>query len=186
MTVTEIWNTYHDDLKRFICSKIVDEDVANDILQEVFVKAQLNLKSVEDQSKLKAWLFTITRNLITDYFRKNPKGLHIDKDITVYKDDSSSSELEQKHSEKDCLRGIIKSLPKKYRDPLFLSDIKGIKQKDIAIQLKLPLPTIKSQIQRARKLIVKGYMECCDYKLNEQGYLVGEIKDKEECKVCKE
>ena len=69
MTVTEIWNTYHDDLKRFICSKIVDEDVANDILQEVFVKAQLNLKSVEDQSKLKAWLFTITRNLITDYFR---------------------------------------------------------------------------------------------------------------------
>ena len=77
-------------------------------------------------------------------------------------------------------------MPKKYRDPLFLSDIKGIKQKDIAIQLKLPLPTIKSRIQRARKLIVKGYMECCDYKLNEQGYLVGEIKDKEECKVCKE
>ena len=88
------------------------------------------------------------------------------------------------HNEKDCLHGIIKRLPKKYRDPLFLSDIKGMKQGDIANQLKLQLSTAKSRIQRARKQIAKGYMECCDFKLNQKGFLVGEVKDKRDCKIC--
>lgn len=183
MTITEIWNTHHDDLKHFILSKVKHEDVTNDLLQEVFIKAQLNLDSLQERSKLKSWLFTITRNTITDHFRKNPKGLHTDED-SVVQVISTEPFSENNHTEKDCLRGIIKSLPKKYRDPLFLSDIKGIKQTEIAKQLHVPLPTVKSQIQRARKLIVKGYMECCDYKLNDKGHLVGEVKSKEDCKVC--
>lgn len=183
MTITEIWNTYHDDLKYFILSKVKNEDITNDLLQETFIKAQLNLEALQDKSKLKSWLFTITRNTITDYFRKNPKELYTDQDsaIQVIPTEPFS---ENTHTEKDCLRGIIKSLPKKYRDPLFLSDIKGIKQTEIAKQLHVPLPTVKSQIQRARKLIIKGYIACCDYKLNDKGHLVGEVKSKEECKVC--
>ncbi len=90
----------------------------------------------------------------------------------------------KEHSEQDCLRGIIKSLPKKYRDPLFLSDIKGLKQQEVANQLKLSLPTVKSQIQRARKQIAQGFMDCCGFVMNDQGHLVGEIQDKADCKVC--
>ncbi|WP_299130461.1 sigma factor-like helix-turn-helix DNA-binding protein, partial [uncultured Winogradskyella sp.] len=70
------------------------------------------------------------------------------------------------------------------RDPIFLSDIMGLKQKEIANRLKLPLPTIKSQIQRGRKQIAQGFMDCCGYKMNKKGYLVGEIQDKADCKVC--
>ena len=54
----------------------------------------------------------------------------------------------------------------------------------MAKQLKLQLPTAKSRIQRARKLITLGYMQCCDFKMNPKGHLVGEVKDKEDCKVC--
>ena len=53
-----------------------------------------------------------------------------------------------------------------------------------ADQLKQNLPTTKSQIQRARKLIAKGFMDCCGFVLNKKGNLVGEIKEKEDCKVC--
>ena len=91
---------------------------------------------------------------------------------------------ENVHTEKDCLRGILQGLPKKYRDPLFLSDIKGLKQAEVAIQLKQSLPTTKSQIQRARKLIAQGFMDCCGFVLNEQGHLVGEVHEKEDCKIC--
>ena len=76
------------------------------------------------------------------------------------------------------------ALPKKYRDPLFLSDIKGLKQAEVASQLNLLLPTTKSRIQRARKLIAQGYVKCCDFTINQKGHLVGEIKNKEDCKVC--
>ncbi|MDG2052967.1 MAG: hypothetical protein P8J69_04305 [Flavobacteriaceae bacterium] len=53
----------------------------------------------------------------------------------------------EEHTEKDYLRGILKTLSKKYRDPLFLSDKKGLKQKDIANNLKLKLASTKSRIQ---------------------------------------
>ena len=49
----------------------------------------------------------------------------------------------------------------------------------------LCLPTTKSQIQRARKLIAKGFMDCCGFTLNNKGNLVGEIQEKEDCNVCR-
>jgi hypothetical protein len=98
----------------------------------------------------------------------------------------SETEIQQNiHTEKDCLQGILKNLPKKYRDPLFLSDIKGLKQQEIANQLQQNLATTKSQIQRARKLIAQGFMDCCGFVMNKDGNLVGEIQDKEDCTICR-
>ena len=179
MTSTEIWEKYQTDIFRFIFSKVKNEHTANDLTQETFIKAHTKLNKLNDDTKVKSWLFTIARNTTLDYFRENSKTVDLKEfDIAdeFLEDDS--------HSAKDCLPGIIKNLPKKYRDPLFLSDIKGVRQAQIAEQLKLPLATVKSQIQRARKLITQSYMDCCDYTLNNKGFLVGETIDKDNCKVC--
>ena len=48
---------------------------------------------------------------------------------------------EDVHTEKDCLRGILQGLPKKYRDPIFLSDIKGLKQQEVANNKNLKFQT---------------------------------------------
>jgi len=57
-------------------------------------------------------------------------------------------------------------------------------QQEVAQVLKQSLSATKSQILRARKLIAKGFMECCGFVLNEEGKLVGEIQEKEDCKIC--
>lgn len=179
MTSKELWELYHIDIKRFIFSKVKNEQLANDLTQETFLKAHINLNKLKDLTKAKQWLFAISRNLIYDYFRKNTVSIAIDENMI-----SEALSQETVHTAQDCLLGIIKNLPKKYRDPLFLSDVKGMKQAAVAAQLGLALPTVKSQIQRARKLITQGYMECCDYKLNDDGFLIGEVQEKENCKVC--
>ncbi|MFG6687123.1 sigma-70 family RNA polymerase sigma factor [Mariniflexile sp. HNIBRBA6329] len=178
MQTQDIWNTYSNDIKYFILSKVKDAVVADDLLQETFIKVHTKLDTLKDADKLKSWLFAIARYTVLDYFRNN--------NITyeVSEVDMTFDDQKLEHTKEDCLRGIIKSLPKKYRDPLFLSDIKGIKQTQISEQLHLPLPTVKSQIQRGRKLIAQGFMDCCDFKVNDAGYLVGEIKDKKDCKMC--
>ncbi len=179
MTTQEVWSTYQKDLKQFILSKVKEEAVADDVLQDVFIKIHTKLDTLKEETKLKSWVFTIARNVVMDYFKSKKKKIEVSEfniGVEVFEDYS--------HSEKDCLGGIIKNLPKKYRTPLFLSDIKGMKQLEIANQLNLPLSTIKSQIQRARKMITKGFMDCCGYKLNENGKLVGELKEKKDCKVC--
>ncbi len=179
MNTHEIWIKYSEDLKRFILSKVKDEATADDILQDAFFRIHSKIATLKDASKLKPWVFTIARNTMYDHFKALGKTITFDVVDVVFEDD------ENEHSERDCLPGIIKNLPKKYRTPLFLYDIKGIKQQEIAAQLNLPLSTVKSQVQRGRKLIMKGYMDCCGYTVNEKGKLVGEIKEKEDCKVCK-
>jgi len=178
MTTQQIWEKYHQDIKQFILSKIKNEDIANDVLQEIFIKIHTKIDSLKDQDKLKSWIFMIARNTVLDYFKQNKNTREF------YENDQILEEEKEVHDEKDCLHGIIKRLPKKYREPLFLSDIKGMKQVAIAQQLNLQLSTTKSRIQRARKQITQGYIECCDFKINQKGYLVGEIKDKKDCKIC--
>ena len=178
MTTQQVWTKYATDLKRFIFSKVKDEAIADDILQDSFLKIHTKLHTLKDLNKLKSWLFSIARNSVLDYFKASNKTFE-------FASFESETQLEEHaHTEKDCLRGILHNLPKKYRDPIFLSDIKGMKQQEVAIQLKQSISTTKSQIQRARKLIAQGFMDCCGYVLNEEGNLVGEIQDKEDCKVC--
>jgi RNA polymerase sigma-70 factor (ECF subfamily) len=178
MTTQQVWKQYSEDLKRFILSKVKDVAVTDDVLQDTFIKIHTKLHTLRDITKLKSWCFTVARNSILDYFKSNNKTFEI------ANFESETDILEDVHTEKDCLRGILQSLPKKYRDPLFLSDIKGLKQQEVAEQLKQTVSTTKSQIQRARKLIAQGFMDCCGYVLNEDGKLVGEIQEKEDCKIC--
>ena len=182
MNTKLVWDTYADDVKRFVFSKTKNKDVTNDLLQEVFIKVHTKITTLQDVERLKSWLFTIAKNTVLDYFKSSQKEDNTDEDTIEIIDEDAP--LLKEHSEEDCLYGIVTKLPKKYRDPLFMADIKGMKQTVIADVLKLPLPTVKSQIQRARKMITKGYIDCCGFELNDKGFLVGEIKNKKDCKVC--
>ncbi|MCK8481566.1 sigma-70 family RNA polymerase sigma factor [Psychroserpens algicola] len=177
-TTKDIWKQYAEAIKYFILSKVKDASVADDLLQETFIKVHTKLETLKDDDKVKSWLFSIARYTVLDYFRQRDLVYETSDEDFIFED----QKLE--HTKADCLRGIIKSLPKKYRDPLFLSDIKGLKQAQVSKQLHLPLPTVKSQIQRGRKLIAQGFVDCCDFKVNDDGYLVGELKEKADCKVC--
>lgn len=178
MKTKTVWDLYAQDIRRFILSKVKDAAIADDLLQETFIKVHVKLDSLKDDRKIKAWVFSIARYTVIDCFRQNNLRHSIDeKDIV---EEQANSE----HTREDCLRGIIKALPKKYRSPLILADIQGLKQAQISERLDLPLPTVKSQIQRARKLVAQGFVECCDFKVNEAGYLIGELQEKENCKIC--
>ncbi|SEC82961.1 RNA polymerase, sigma subunit, SigZ [Tenacibaculum sp. MAR_2009_124] len=178
MTTKQVWSKYSDDLKYFIISKVRNQTAAEDILQNTFIKIHTKLHTLKDITKLKPWIFSIARNSIIDYFKTTNQTF----DIAIFGE--NTEDYDSSHTEQDCLRGILKNLPKKYRDPLFLSDIKGLKQQEVADQLKQSLSTTKSQIQRARKLIAQGFMDCCGFVMNENGKLIGEIQDKDDCKIC--
>lgn len=179
MTTQEVWKTYAEDVKHFIISKVKNTTVSNDILQDTFIKIHTKLHTLKDITKLKPWVFTIARNSIIDYFKTTNTSFN-STSFDIYTEEENYT-----HTAKDCLEGIIKNLPKKYREPLFLSDIKGLKQQEVAEELQQSLSTTKSQIQRARKLITKGFMDCCGFVLNKDGKLIGEIQEKGDCKICK-
>mgnify|MGYP000026122064 FL=1 len=178
MTTKQVWTSYSEDLKQFIISKVKEVTIADDILQDTFIKIHTKLHTLKDTTKLKSWCFTVARNSILDYWKATNRTFEISNF-----EENTQPEVHH-HTEQDCLEAILKNLPKKYRDPLFLSDIKGVKQEEIARRLNQPLSTTKSQIQRARKRIAQGFIDCCGFVMNTDGKLVGEIQEKEDCKVC--
>lgn len=179
MNTNTIWADFSAALYRFITRKVKDASVAEDLLQEVFVKIHLQKNTLQKKYRLKSWLYTIANNTIMDYFRKKQKDA-----VLLSNEEIASTEETLKHDAHDCLLPLIKNLPDTYREALYLSEIKGHKQKEVARQLNISLPATKSRILRGRDLLKKGFMDCCDYKLDAQGNLRGEHKNKADCKVC--
>ena len=65
-TTEQIWNDYHTSLHRFIQSRVNDAAIADDILQDVFIKIHSHLDTLKTHSKIKSWLYQITRHAIIE------------------------------------------------------------------------------------------------------------------------
>ena len=59
MNLTTLWQNLYVPLRSFILSRVKDEDAANDILQEVFIKMQLNIGQLRNPQKINAWIYQI-------------------------------------------------------------------------------------------------------------------------------
>src|SRR5690348_10250297 len=70
MTTEEIWEEFHPRLKQFILRRIRDEQNAEDILQDVFLKIHARICTLRDEEKLQSWMYQIARNAVTDYYRE--------------------------------------------------------------------------------------------------------------------
>jgi len=179
MSTEKRWTEFSVALKKFIFSKVKDNTVADDILQEVFIKIHLHKNKIQKKESLKSWLFSIANHSTIDYFRQ--KNMPVPDQIGIHLIQETSSDG---HNRSDCLLPLIIALPKKYKETLLLSEIKGLKQKEVAEQLTISLTAAKSRIQRGRDLLKQGFINCCDYQIDKKGYLKVEDKNLEDCKVC--
>ena len=178
----EIWKEFSDQIRSYLLSKVEYRDDADDLLQEIFIKIHSRLGDLKDEKKLAPWINQIVRNSLTDYYRKNGlRTSEFDEESSVPSDtpeDSFYSDLS------GCLNVFIDRLPEKYREPLILSDIKGMKQKYIAKQMNLSYSGLKSRVQRAREMIKDMFMECACVTHDKNGKIVGEFHGNESCEIC--
>lgn len=176
MGTEKIWNEYSDELLGFLIIRTGDKDLAEDLLHETFIKVHLKLKSLRDKANLRSWLYRICTNILMDHYRKS--AVPISAEIT------NNEETEATHSPEHCLLPLIEELPEIYKNALMLSEIRGFKQAKVAETLQISLTAAKSRIQRGKRMLQEGFMDCCDYSLNDKGLLTGEGKSEEDCKVC--
>lgn len=65
-----IWTHLSSDLRRFIRRRVSDDHVADDLLQETFVRVHRNLPTLQEADRLAAWVYQIARNVIHDHHRQ--------------------------------------------------------------------------------------------------------------------
>ncbi len=144
-----IVHAYSKDLYRYGLWLTKDVQVAEDLVQETFLRAWKAMDSLKDPNAVKSWLFTIYRRENARRFEKvRPDTTPID-DINVDKfvhleDDFAKTEL-------IALRNALKELPEEYLEPLLLQVLGGYSCKEIAEILGIKSGAVMTRVFRARK-----------------------------------
>jgi RNA polymerase sigma factor (sigma-70 family) len=136
-------------------SKIRDSYQAEDIAQEVFVKAWMNLSKLSEGEKFPAWLITITKNQCIDYLRNKTRKQEEIKslDLPEPMDSMRKSEI------KDLIWDSLDTLDDKYRIVLVLNYISGYTAKEIGNLLHTSHSAIESRLRRAKEKLKKELLE---------------------------
>ena len=146
-------------LKPFALSLTRDMEDAKDLLQETVFKALSSQEKYTEDTNLKAWLYTIMKNIFINNYRRKVKRKTIietsDGRISLQEDYGSSipNGGESQIAVAD-ITGEIDKLNAEYRIP-FLMHYQGFKYHEIAEHLILPIGTVKSRIHFARKELKK-------------------------------
>ena len=145
-----------DFLKPFAVTLTKDQETAKDLLQETMYRALANKEKYSVGTNVKAWLYTIMRNIfINNYRRKAKQNTIFDSTPNDFLLNSAQlavpGTVESNLRVKDIQTAIHK-LPEIFRNP-FLLYFDGFKYHEIADMLQEPLGTIKSRIHFARKLL---------------------------------
>src|SRR5215470_2178138 len=77
-TTEQVWEAFHIPLSQFIRRRVPDETVAEDLLQDVFLKIHLHMDTLKDVKRLESWIYQITRNAIIDYYRSTRPVVTLD------------------------------------------------------------------------------------------------------------
>lgn len=162
----EVWSRFGDDLRAFILKRVRNPDDAEDVLQDVFVRIHRGLPGLVDDNRLLPWMYRVTRNAVTDLYRKRdaPSSLDHEPEAEGPPDDAQSRRQVGR-----CLRQLMSELPENDRDALEQVEINDVPQAEYARLAGLSASGAKSRVQRARRRLKQELLDCCEFQLDRFG-----------------
>ncbi|WP_066299919.1 RNA polymerase sigma factor SigW [Bacillus sp. FJAT-29937] len=147
-----------------ICYRMLgNRHEAEDIAQEAFLRAYVNIHSFNINLKFSSWLYRIATNLCIDRIRKKKPDYYLDAEVagtdglTMYSQIASDTSLPEEDLEslelQETIQREISKLPEKYRTVIVLKYIEELSLKEISKILDLPLGTVKTRIHRGREAL---------------------------------
>lgn len=182
-----IYETYQPRILRYLTRMVGDEE-AEDLAQEVFLKASLALPGFRGDASLSTWLYRIATHCAYDRLR-NPslkRTVPASSCINAGSDSGGDSgvdvieleshgefltetnppQVEQQVISKEmgaCILRYVNELPDIYRTVILLSDLEELSNKEIAAILGVSLETVKMRLHRARALLKDQFATRCEY-----------------------
>lgn len=152
------WQLFRAELLRFIRQRVPERALAEDIVQDVILKAYTHRGELKDPRKLRPWLYQITRHTLVDYYRSRKRLEELPEDLAGEAADESSR-IHQELAR--CLLPLLDTLPAAYRRALRVTEFEGATQQDLASREGLSLSGAKSRVQRARNMLREVLLQCC-------------------------
>jgi RNA polymerase sigma-70 factor (ECF subfamily) len=140
----------------------MNEEIAKDLTQEIYVKAYTKIKSFKFKSSIKTWLYRIKYNTYIDMLRKNQINnnfVEIDEETYIIKDNENIEERIEKEIDSEIIKKAVSMLKPIYREVLFLKEIENKSYKEIAEIVGISRENVGVILFRARNLLKKFYIK---------------------------
>ncbi|MFJ7512742.1 RNA polymerase sigma factor SigW [Peribacillus simplex] len=161
----EIVEIYKDKVFQICFRMLGNRQEAEDLAQEAFVRAYVNIRSFNIQMKFSTWLYRIATNLCIDRLRKKKPDYYLDTEVAgteglnMYSQIASDMAKPEEEVEslelQETIQVEIMKLPEKYRSVIVLKYIEELSLKEISEILDLPVGTVKTRIHRGREALRK-------------------------------
>jgi RNA polymerase sigma-70 factor (ECF subfamily) len=147
-----LFDQYYESIRSFAYYKTGDVDLADDIVQEVFLKLWNNLKDVKDET-VKALLYTIASNTIKNHFKHQKVVYNFQKqEVNNDSADEADSDLRQEELSRK-LQDALAEIPDKAREVFLMNRIEGLTYNDIADRLGLSVKAIEKRMSEALSIL---------------------------------
>ena len=128
-----------------------DADESKDIAQDAFLRAYNRLGEFHPDRPFARWLFVIARNASLDAIRRRRRAATYASKDEALPTDPGPEELALRNDEASRVHAALDALPVKYRDVLDLYYLRGLRYREIALELDIPIGTVKTYISRAKR-----------------------------------
>ena len=187
---SSIYDQFYEKIHRYL-ERMVGKNEAEDLTQEVFLKIDKGLKDFEGKSSLSTWVYRIATNSALDKIRRRPsyqEKMSLDtvndragQEPVDIEATSLSAEREAIRNEMtECIREFVDRLPTNYQTIIVLSEMKDLKNQQIADILGISLDTAKIRLHRARARLKTEFEGGCDFYHNQDGELACDRKKSQE------
>lgn len=175
----DIWQQFHENLRKFIAKRVRAHDI-DDVLQDVFVKIHCSLTRGDVVREPTAWVHSVARSVIVDYYRKNGRDkLELDPAATeAEREDADSSDHEDSVAREElsaCLHPFIDALKPDQREAITWTAIEGMTQVDAARRAGVSVSGMKSRVQRGRSALADALLECCKIEFDARNKPIGYV-----------
>jgi RNA polymerase sigma-70 factor (ECF subfamily) len=170
--LVELINRHQQKLFSFIYKKVKNQELAEDLFQDVFIKVinSLKLNKYNEEGKFSNWIIRVARNHLMDYFRDNVKMRTFsgteDFDVfdVVIVDEGYKPENADKNIEKKKMRNMIMGLPKEMREVVILRTYFDMSFNEIAQLQSVGINTALGRMHNALKHLRKQYHDTDELK----------------------
>jgi RNA polymerase sigma-70 factor (ECF subfamily) len=177
MEFFDVYDSHYRRIRRFVLALVKNESVADDVIQDTFLRVQKNLDDLHDPSRLSAWIHRIAFNLCQDHFRRVRSDPVSDDSPTDVEEVPSGSSVEEAAGQEEmgsCVRDKVDQLPRNLRTVLILHDVSELTHREIAEVLGLEVGTVRVTLHRARARLREILQQDCSFQTDERGVLVCE------------
>ena len=147
----ELVGRYREPVVRLAYRLTHDADEANDIAQDAFLRAYRRLGDFEAERPFARWLFVIARNASLDALRRRKRAAAFVPEQSAESQVADPEETVLRADEAERVRAALRTLPPRYRDAIELYYLHGLRYREVADALDVPLGTVKTLISRAKR-----------------------------------